>query len=367
MLITRVYADFLRLPLPRVRALPRAEHASALPPPDSLSVLLVRLQTDNGLNGLGFWYDFTTVGWSVRFALAAVDEMAPHMLGTDPRSHARLYTDVKHQLLPPVHLAFAAADIAVWDLAAKAAGMPLWQYLGGARDAAPAYLAETALVGLAAEHVLAIYEKARAYGISGLQVAIGGASPEADARKIETIRNEVGLDAWLGVGANGGYDAATALAMGRFLEEETDADWFEDPVPAEDLAGLRRLADKLELPLAAGSRFDRVSDFGGWVTDTAAGILRPDPRRLGGLSPTIQVINLAATFHRPTVPVLLPEVGVHLACGLLGARAVDYVSWLNPLWKSPPCVSGGLISPPPGLGLGLEPDEDAIAHFRVGS
>jgi L-alanine-DL-glutamate epimerase-like enolase superfamily enzyme len=365
MLISRVDVDLLRLPLPRTRALPRAED-SGIQPPDAVTVLLVQLHSDDKLSGLGFVHDLTANGSPGRLARVAVEEqIAPNLIGSDPRWHARFHARLRHELPAMLTPALAAVDIGIWDLAAKAAGLPLWQYLGGARDAAPAYLAETVLPGLAADHLLAAYESGRAKGLAGLHVAVGGPSPEADARKIETIRNEIGLDGWLGVTANGAYDAGTALAMGRFLEEEADADWFEDPVPAEDRSGLHRLADKLELSVAVGSRFDRVSDFAAWITDTDAGVLRPDPVRLGGLTPAIQVISLGATFLRPVVPVMLPEIGVHLACGLPGARAVDYVSWLDPLWKSPPIVRSGTIIPPPGPGLGLELQEDAVARFRV--
>jgi L-alanine-DL-glutamate epimerase-like enolase superfamily enzyme len=365
MLISQVGVDLVRLPmpLPRPCALPRAESGGPLPP-ESIAVLLVRLETDDGLTGLGFVHDLTPNGCQGRLGLGTVETvLGPRVIGADPRLRERLFARLHHE--SPGNFALAAVDIALWDLAARAAGLPLWQFLGGSRDAAPAYLAETARPGLSGEQILALYESARAKGTFGLHVAVGGPSPEADARKLESVRNEIGLDVWLGVTAHGAYDAGTGLAMGRFLEEETDADWFEDPAPADDRAGLRRLAGKLEVPVAIGSRFDRISDFTSWLSETDAGVVRPDPVRLGGLTPAVQVMHLAAAFQRPAVPVLLPEVAIHLACGLPGARAVDYVSWLEPLWQIPPAVAGGSISPPPGPGLGLELNTDAVARFRV--
>jgi L-alanine-DL-glutamate epimerase-like enolase superfamily enzyme len=153
--------------------------------------------------------------------------------------------------------------------------------------------------------------------------------------------------------------------MGRFLEEELDADWFEDPVPADDWAGLRRLAENLEVPVAAGGQFDRIADFTSWLANSAAGIIRPDVLRLGGLTPTLQVIAAATAFSRPVVPVLLPEVGVHLACGLPGVHAVDYVGWLEPLWQTPAVLADGTLTPPASAGLGLDLNPEAVARFRI--
>jgi L-alanine-DL-glutamate epimerase-like enolase superfamily enzyme len=359
--ITHVSADLLRLPLPRPRALPRADDPDAgSPTADALPVLLARLDTDAGLHGLGFAY-----AWTGGHALLATvaDDLAPLLTGTDPRQHERLA-----RLLPgeAPAAARAAVDLAVWDLKAKAVGLPLWQLLGGARDSAPAYAADTAWPWMSGEQVVSAYEPLRAAGVRGLRVAVGTRGPEADARRLEQVRNHVGLDDWFGVTANGAYDAGTALAMGRFLEEEMDADWFEDPVPADDRAGLLRLADKLELPVAAGGAFDRISDFTQWVAQAPAGVVRPDVLRLGGLTVALKVIAVAEALHRPAMPVLLPEVGVHLACGLAGVPAVDYVGWLGPLWVEPPKLVDGRLVPLPGPGLGLELNPEAVAKYRVG-
>ena len=360
MLITQVNVELLRIPLPRPRALPRSDDADAgVPDLDAVTVLLVQMATDAGLTGLGFGLT-TARGPSLRAAIE--DELAPLVIDANPLEHERLF---RRTPIDCPAVARAAVDLAVWDLKGKAANMPLWQLLGGARDAAPVYAAETAWPWMSGEQILSAYEPLRARGVKGLRVAVGARDPESDAHRLQSVREHVGLNDWLGVSANHAYDAATALAMGRFLEEELDADWFEDPVAAGDAAGLARLADKLELPVAVGGSFDSAADFARWTADTAAGVLRPDVMRLGGLTAALKVIALAESFARPVVPVLLPEVGIHLACGLPGGRAVDYVGWLEPLWKNPPPIRDGLISPPTGAGLGLMLSPEAVAKFRV--
>jgi len=360
MLVTQVNVDVLHIPLPRPRALPRSDDADArLSDLEAITVLLVQLATDTGVTGLGFGHT-TARGRSLRAAVE--DDIAPHVVDADPLRHERI-----HQRVPvdcPA-VARAALDLALWDLKGKSANLPLSRLLGGVRDSVSVYAAETAWPWMSSDQILSIYEPLQARGVKRLRVAVGARDPERDAHRLQSVRERVGLDDWFGVSANHAYDASTALAMGRFLEEELDADWFEDPVAVGDAAGLARLADKLELPIAVGGSFDRSSDFARWTADTAAGVLRPDVMRLGGLTPALKVIALAESFARPVVPVLLPEVGVHLACGLPGVRAVDYVSWLEPLWMNPPTICDGQLAPPTGAGLGLILNPEAVERFRL--
>jgi L-talarate/galactarate dehydratase len=359
MLITHLTADLLRLPIPKPRALPRADDPPGPPIPDGVTVLLVRLTTDAGPTGLGFAPVFAG-GRALRVAVE--DDLAPLVIGADPTHHERIAARLPADAPAAAR---AAVDLAVWDLKGKAANLPLWRLLGGARESAPAYASDTAWPGLTGDQVLAVYDPLQERGVKGLRVAVGGRDPEADARCLEHVRNHVGLDEWFGVSAGHAYDAATALAMGRFLEEEIDADWFEDPVAVGDAAGLARLATMLEVPVAVGGSFARASDFARWSADTAAGVLRPDVVRLGGLTPALKVIALAEAFARPVVPVLLPEIGVHLACGLPGVRAADYVGWLDALWTEPLAICDGLLAPPAGPGLGLVVSPEAVARHRL--
>jgi L-talarate/galactarate dehydratase len=136
-------------------------------------------------------------------------------------------------------------------------------------------------------------------------------------------------------------------------------------VLCEDVDSHARLATKLELPLAAGSFLFGRDEFDAYLARDAAAVLRPDVTRLGGLTATLKVLALAERHHRPVVPHVLPEVGVHLACGLPGVSAVEYVRWLEPLWATPPRIEGGKLVPPPRPGLGLELDPDAAGKFRA--
>jgi len=249
-------------------------------------------------------------------------------------------------------------------LKGKAANLPLYKLLGGARESAPVYGSDSAWLWMDVE---AILDASRPYldqGMMGIKVKVG-ADPEADADRLTRLREALGDDVWLGVDANERYDYATALAMGHFFEDEIGADWFEEPITCEDVEGHARLASKLEIPLAAGEMLFGRDEFVHYLQRDALDVLQPDVTRLGGLTPWLKVAALAEGSHRPVSPHLLPEVGVHLACGLRGVTSVEYMPWLYPLFTAPPKIEKGRLIPPPGPGLGLELDRDAVEKYRV--
>jgi L-talarate/galactarate dehydratase len=94
--------------------------------------------------------------------------------------------------------------------------------------------------------------------------------------------------------------------------------------------------------------------------------LQPDVTRLGGLTAWLKVAALAEANHRPLAPHLLPEVAVHLACGLPGVTVVEYMPWLYPAFVEQPMIDNGRIVPPPRPGLGLDVNPQAVEKYRFG-
>jgi L-alanine-DL-glutamate epimerase-like enolase superfamily enzyme len=364
MRITQLDSQLLRVPLERPITPPGGGDRGRL---DHVFVLLVHLGTDAGPRGLGFAYALEGGGRAMK--AVADDDVAPLVVGEDPLDHERLARKVYWRLQAIgrsglVAQAYSAVDLALWDLKGKAAGLPLYKLLGGAREAAPVYGSDTGWLWMSAQEIL---EASRPYfdqGV-GIKVKIGNPDPEHDAGRLQRLRDALGEDTWLAVDANQRYDYGTALAMGRFLEEEISPDWFEEPVWCEDVESHVRLAARLEVPLALGETlFDR-EEFQRYLERGAAAVLQPDVTRLGGLTAWLKVAALAETYHRPLAPHLLPEVAVHLACGLPHVTLVEYMPWLSPLFTEPPAIVDGKIAPPPRPGLGLEVRPEAITQFRM--
>jgi L-alanine-DL-glutamate epimerase-like enolase superfamily enzyme len=366
MKITALDSQLLRLPLTRPIALPsQGDRGGRL---DHVFLLVVQLDTDAGHRGLGFAYALQGGGRALK-ALAD-DDLAPLVLGEDPLDHERLCIKAYWRLQSIgrrglVAQAYSAVDLALWDLKGKVAGQPLYKLLGGARESAPAYAADIGWLWMSPEEII---EAARPYldkGLMGLKVRVGGQDPETDADRLARIREALGEDIWLGVDANQRYDYATALSMGHFFEEEMGIDWFEEPVSCEDIDAHARLVEKLEVPIALGETLFGWDEFRNYLDRGAVDILQPDVTRLGGLTPWLKVATLASFHHRPLAPHLLPEVAVHLACGLPNVQTVEYMPWLFPAFTEPPAIVHGQVAPPSRPGLGLELQGDAIEKYRV--
>jgi L-talarate/galactarate dehydratase len=363
MKITRIDTQLLKVPLSRPRASPLEAAAGRL---NHVNVLLTEVHTDNDLVGLGFALALQSSGRALH--AVAVDDLVPLLVGEDPTDHDRLAAKVYWRLQTVgrtglVQQAYSALDVALWDLKAKRAGLPLWKLLGGARESTPVYGSDSAWLWMSAKEVI---EASTPYIEQGMGVKVKiGADPAADADRLHQLRDAWGDEVWLAVDANERYDFGTALAMGRLFEEEVGVTWFEEPLRVEDVEGHARLAQKLDVPIAAGEMLFGIDEFDRYLEHGALAVVQPDVTRVGGLTPWLKIASLAERHHLPLSPHLLPEIGVHLACGLSSVTSVEYMPWMYPLFTNPPRIERGRLVPPTGPGLGLELNAENVRRFKV--
>jgi L-talarate/galactarate dehydratase len=366
MRITRLQSHLLNLPL--ARPITPASSDGRDGAIDHIFALLVHLDTDTGQRGLGFAYALHGGGRALKAILD--DDLVPLVLGEDPLDHERLASKVYWRLqgigrLGLVAHAYSAIDLALWDLKGKAAGLPLYKLLGGAREAAPVYAADVGWLWMSPDEIVKEAHNYLDQGVMGIKMRIGHANPEDDARRLEHVFDGLGDDVWFAVDANQRYDYSKALQVGRFLDEDIRPDWFEEPLHCDDVEGHARLAERLETPIAVGETLYSRDEFRRYLDARAAGVLMPDVTRLGGLTATLKVAALAEAHHKPLSPHLLPEVAVHLACGLPNVVAVEWMPWLFAAFAQPPQIVDGKIVPPPRPGLGLEMHPEAVAKYGV--
>jgi L-alanine-DL-glutamate epimerase-like enolase superfamily enzyme len=368
MRITQLESHLLRLPLTRPIAAPANAEQRGGRRYEHVFLLVVYLDTDAGHRGLGFAYSLEGGGRALK--AIADDDLAPLVTDEDPLDHERLAAKVYWRLQPIGRLglvaqAYSAVDLALWDLKGKIAGLPLYKLLGGARESAPVYGSDSGWLWMSPEEIIAASRPYLDQGMMGIKLKVGSADPEADAERVSRVREAFGEDVWLAVDANQRYDYGTALSMGHFFEEEIGVDWFEEPISCEDVEGHARLAERLEVPIALGETLFSRAEFQAYLRAGAVDILQPDITRLGGLTAFLKVAALAEEHHRTLAPHLLPEVAVHVACGLPQVRVVEYMPWLSPAFVEPPAVVDGKLVPSKRPGLGLEIRAEAFEKYRV--
>ena len=365
MRITSLAADHLRVPLGKPGRVPLGGPKPA--GPDAADLLLVHAETDAGAVGLGFTYCLGPGAGAVRDLL--VHDLPALVVGEDPHDTDRLYARAGRRFAGVgfaglAARAYAAVDIALWDLKGQAAGLSLHRLLGGVRPAAPFFRSDLAPHGRPAEDVLEDARPLVRDGVMGVRVEVGRGDVQEDADRVRDLSDGLGDGGWVGVSAGGRFDLNTAVALAHFFGD-IGVDWFEDPLPAGDALGYRRLADLAEVPLAVGSLFDTPDQFYAVIREGVVRTVRPDVCRLGGITPVAKVAAVAEAFGVAVSPARLPEVGVHLACGLAAVPHVDSVAWFAEVLAGGPHLEDGKLAPPDGPGLGLHVNEDAAERYRV--
>jgi L-alanine-DL-glutamate epimerase-like enolase superfamily enzyme len=363
MRLTALATDHLRVPLGKPGRVSLTDPAPAAPA--ALDVIVVRAETDAGLAGLGFAVVSGPGAAAVRGLIDT--EVSPLVAGADPRQPERRFAAAEAHFRGVgfaglAARAYSAVDVALWDLKAKAAGVPLWELLGAARPAAPFFVSDVA-PGRPAADVVKAAKPLLKQGATAVRIEVGGGDVRADADRVREISVALGEDAAVCVAADGRFDLGTAEALTHFFED-VGVEWFEDPLPATDAIGYAKLAGMAEIPIAVGSAFATRDRFFQTIRDGVIRVVRPDVGRLGGITPVLKVAAVAEAFGVSVSPVRLPEVGVQLACGLAAVTRVDRVDALADLFAAGPRVTDGGLAPPLGPGLGLELAEGA-AKWRV--
>ncbi len=353
-----------------VRAIPLAipYRRTELPSPWTDGVrrqLLVRVQTDDGLVG---WGEAFALGPTLAVCHVIEESLRPLLLGEPPTEIERL-TDRLHRatlLFARRGLgmfAISGVELALWDLAGKARGVPAYELLGGLVQ--PRVRAYASLLRYERpEHVAAAAREAVARGFAGVKLH------QTDLASVRAAREAVGGDVALMLDVNCPWSPAEAIRVGRALAEYELA-WFEEPVwPPEDYRGLAEVAAALETPLAAGENEATVFGFRELIAQRAVDILQPSVTKVGGLGEAKKICTLAAAWNVAVVPHSF-YFGPGLAATLHLIAATPGLAWVEypggeletPILTAPIRATEGSVAVPGGPGLGVEINEDAVQRY----
>ncbi len=387
MQIKSISARWLHVPIPLEQ-----QHVSDFGKASSFDSVLVRIETRSGLVGWGEAKEAVGSAGNHATLVTSVNELfAPMLVGEDARDISRLwemmYSGVrghyalKHGRAFPMLgrrgvnvSAISGIDMALWDLLGKHFNAPVWRLLGGRKAIAmPAYAsggwADEAGIGAQ----LADYVERGGFKAVKMRVGVIDGSPDTSARRVAAARRELGPDIGIACDAHGTFAVSEAKRFCR-LVEDIGLLWFEEPVSADDKAGLAQVRASSSIPIAVGeSEFTRF-DFRDLVTLQAVDILQPDLAICGGITEAMRISAIASTWNLRLAPhlwtgALAFSAGMAVTAATASGWILEYSLGSNPLLhdlvEESFDVRDGMIEIPDRPGLGLTINHDFVDRYAV--
>ena len=340
------------------------------------TVLLIRVEDSDGAFGWGEVFgNFPTHGAENRQHLIRdyITPLAFSETWSSPLHAFETITAKTHVLslqsgeAGPFAQSIAGLDIALWDLVARKANMPLWKLMGGDSGSVPTYGS-----GLNPAGFEEIVENKITEGYNAFKIKIGF-ERQADLTTLSNIRKIIG-DKILMVDVNQGWDIYTAKDN-WLVYSEFNLNWIEEPIPADrPLSEWRHLASQGGAPIAIGENLLGDEQFDTHIETNLFGVLQPDICKWGGFSKTLplakRILDRGITYcpHFLAGPIgLLASAHCLAAAGGDGLLEID--TNFNPIREKLtgglPIINNGIMKLPDSPGLGVKPDPYFLEQYRV--
>jgi L-alanine-DL-glutamate epimerase-like enolase superfamily enzyme len=315
----------------------------------------LRLLTDAGITGYAT-SSFGAVQGGPKVVQTILEEQVkPLLIGQDPafpkKIRAILHQGLQYQGLSGItQFAIAAADIAVWDIVGKHAGLPVWRLLGAYRDRMPVY----SMCGWYYDNDedLSRYRKqieaALQHGYRAIKVKVGKYSISDDERRIRLAQNLAGKERRLMIDANQVFSRKEALQRGK-VYQQMGAFWYEEPLPPYDMDGYAELAKLLDIRIATGENLYMKYQFNELIQRRGADIVQPDNRRAGGVTEWLEIAAIADAAGLSLASHGGGDVNMNMLCAIPNAI---YMETGGPQTRM---VDGEVLAPEvPGMASGPE-------------
>lgn len=340
--------------------------------------VLVRLRTDEGIEGFGLATNYTSIAGAIQ---AFKTGIAEQIVGSDAlapeRVYQKLFALTSQRLAhekgwgrePLIRIA-AAVDLACWDIVGKAAGLPLYRLFGGFRDKVPCYV--TCAYYRDCKDLAELrdeIEKLKAQGHTGFKGKVGGLSLAEDVKRMEVVRDVIGPDRDLMVDVNRAWDLQTAIEGARLLEP-LNPRWLEEPVRwADDRRELKLLARHTRIPLSGGE--SELTSYGcrAMLEEQAIQILQFDCTMAGGFTEGRKLAALCELNHVHVAPHHDCFIHAQLVAATPAGLIVE--SFTDPerdplqaeLFENPPKIADGWLTLNDAPGLGLTLSDAALKKY----
>ena len=290
------------------------------------------------------------------------------LLGEDPSDIGRLWTKLAWAGASVgrsglATQAIAAFDVALWDLKARRAGLPLAKLIGAHRDSVPCYNTSGGFLHTPIDQVIENAKASVKRGIGGIKLKVGLPDWKKDIERVSAVRKALGDDVPLMVDANQQWDRARAQRMCRIFEQ-FDLVWIEEPLDAYDNEGHGALAATFDTPIATGEMLTSPAEHAELIKHRGADFIQPDAPRVGGITQFLKILGYAEQAGLMLAPHFAMELHVHLAAAYPIEPWVEHFDWLEPLFNERLETRDGRMLVPNRPGLGLSLSDQARAWTR---
>lgn len=332
---------------------------------ESVGFLIVRLTTNQGLEGFGITYH--EVGGEATRDLI-LRNIAPRITGRNPFDTELVWQDVVQYLRGVgrkgmLFCALSAVDIALWDLKGKIIGMPLYQLLGGGDPHVPVY-GSGGWTSYSDDELVQEMKDIVAQGYSMVKFKVGvenGRNYRRDVARVGKVRDALGPDIKLMLDANNCWDACTGIQFANCVRD-MDIFFIEEPVMADDIPGLTRFRRGTDIPLATGEHEYTKYGARDLIIGEAADIIQMDTTRAGGITEMLKIGAMTQAWNLKFAPHAMENISAHLVASMPNAMFLERLLLFEEITSlvyqdAPKPVNGYIdITNKPGLGLDLDLD-----------
>lgn len=323
--------------------------------------------TEDGAEGTGYTYT-GGIGGSAIYNMIEND-LKPFLIGKDADAVENLWNEMNWH----VHyvgrggiasFAISALDIALWDIRAKKANLPLWKLLGGQKNTVKVYYGGIDL-DFPIDKLLDNIKKQIDNGHTAVKIKVGKEFLREDLERVQAVRELLGPEKLFMVDANMKWTVETAIkACIEF--EKYDIFWLEEPTIPDDILGYAKIASATSIPIAMGENLHTIYEHRYAIEYGKISFPQLDASNIGGITGWLKVAALAEAFNLPVCTHGMQELHVSLMAACHHAGYMEIHSFpIDQYTKRPLVIKNGTVEAPDIPGVGVEFDWDCIEKYRV--
>jgi len=336
----------------------------------SVEFLQVSIETDAGITGYGFNWNYTR---GLRSVQVMIDDcFAPAVLGKsafDRHDAWQAMHSTTHFIgrVGVAQVGLCAMNLALWEIQLKTDGVPIWKHLGPVKDRVKAYNTDGGWLTWTTDEVINDMHRIIERGFDAVKMKLGRPDPKEDFQRVQAVRQAIGDDIKLMVDVNTVWDLETAIQWGKRLEE-LKVEWLEEPLHPFDVRSHAALAKSIQTPIAIGETVYTAYGFREYIDQQAAAILQADVTKLSGIEEWLEVAAIGEAHGLPVIPHTNVQQNVHaqLAAATVNTPMIEccYES-LFEIWENPVRVVDGYYTLPDVPGINGKLTDTILKKFRV--